>query len=346
MILDLQRFLAQERPYWNELDEMLTRMRERAGTGIRLDEIQRLYYLYRRTASDLARVRSQVAETELQDYLETLVARAYGEIHEVRSTRRIRPIHFIRVVFPNTVRQYNRALLLSCIVFGTGALCGAFLTVLDDTNKSYIVPSGFAHVLQNPSDRVAEEEAARLDHLAGNRTLFSTELMTHNIRISIMAVSVGFFWGMGTFLLLFYNGTILGLVFADFIQAGESFFVFGWLLPHGIIEIPAILIAGQAGLLLGGAVLGYGNRNSLSLRLRHIAPVLIILITGVALMLIWAGIIEAFLSQYHEPFIPYSLKILFGIAEGIIFLIYLVFSGRKADKKPNEVQPGIEGMVY
>ena len=63
-------------------------------------------------------------------------------------------------------------------------------------------------------------------------------------------------------------------------------------------------------------------------------------------MMVWAGIIEAFLSQYHEPYIPYFMKILFGVAEGVILLIYLVFSGRKADKKSIDAQPGIEGMVF
>ena len=40
-----------------------------------------------------------------------------------------------------------------------------------------------------------------------------------------------------------------------------------------------------------------------------------ILMYGVAIMLVWAGLVESFLSQYHEPVIPYSYKIIFGLVE-------------------------------
>ena len=60
--------------------------------------------------------------------------------------------------------------------------------------------------------------------------------------------------------MLFYNGVILGAVTVDYIRAGETKFLLGWLMPHGVIEIPAILIAGQAGLLLAFALIGRGRR--------------------------------------------------------------------------------------
>ena len=50
--------------------------------------------------------------------------------------------------------------------------------------------------------------------------------------------------------MLFYNGVILGAVAVDYVRAGETKFLLGWLMPHGVIEIPAILIAGQAGFML------------------------------------------------------------------------------------------------
>jgi uncharacterized membrane protein SpoIIM required for sporulation len=130
-------------------------------------------------------------------------------------------------------------------------------------------------------------------------------------------------WGVGTITLLFYNGVILGAVVVDYTAAGQTKFLLGWLLPHGAFEIPAILIAGQAGLVLAGALIGWGQRTSLRLRLRAIAGDLVTLIAGVALFLVWAGFVEAFLSQYHEPVIPYGVKIGFGITE--LFLLILFF---------------------
>ena len=58
-------------------------------------------------------------------------------------------------------------------------------------------------------------------------------------------------------------------------------------------------------------------------RLRQIAPDVVTLIGGIAIMLVWAGIIEAFFSQYHEPLLPYWVKISFGLVE-IAFLYWFL----------------------
>ena len=82
----------------------------------------------------------------------------------------------------------------------------------------------------------------------------------------------GMTWGIGTIILLFYNGVILGVICVDYVAAGQTTFLLGWLLPHGVIEIPAILIAGQCGLVLGKALIGHGDRAPLTARLRAIGP--------------------------------------------------------------------------
>jgi len=121
---------------------------------------------------------------------------------------------------------------------------------------------------------------------------------------------------------------MLGAVAADYVRAGQLKFLLGWLLPHGVVEIPAILIAGQAGLVLAFALIGWGNRNSLKVRLRIISRDVVTLIFGVGFLLVWAGIVEAFLSQYHEPVLPYEVKITFGLVELVLLVLFLSKAGR------------------
>jgi uncharacterized membrane protein SpoIIM required for sporulation len=132
-------------------------------------------------------------------------------------------------------------------------------------------------------------------------------------------------------IVLFYNGIILGAVALDYILAGQLVFLLGWLMPHGVIEIPAILLAGQAGLILGKALIGWGDRHPLGGRLRLIGPDLMTLVGGVAVLLVWAGLVESFLSQYHQPVIPYAAKIAFGTLELAAFIWFLGWCGRKDD---------------
>ena len=104
----------------------------------------------------------------------------------------------------------------------------------------------------------------------------------------------------------------------------------GWLLPHGAVEIPSILVAGQAGLVLAGALIGWGTRLTLRARLRQVSHDLVTLIGGVAVMLVWAGFVEAFFSQYHEPILPYALKIAVGLAELVLVVAFLTWAGKSA----------------
>ena len=212
-----------------------------------------------------------------------------------------------------------------------GCTFGSFAVSFDPDAKRVIVP--FSHLLSDPSERVAHEEKASQDRLKGVKATFSTYLMTHNTKVSILVLAMGMTWGIGTIVLLFYNGVILGAVAVDYVLAGETQFFLGWLLPHGAIEIPAILLAGQAGLLLAGALIGWGERLSLKMRLRKISPDLVTLMFGVAIMLIWAGFVEAFLSQYHEPVLPYFLKTAVGMVELTLLALFLSKSGRRAEAK-------------
>jgi len=291
-----------------------------------LDQLRHFHLLYERASADLAKLTTFSSEPETRRYLENLVSRAYGEIHETRERRRrIFPLRWFFQTLPQTFRRHVRAFYLSLAITLAGCAFGGFALALDPDAKPALMP--FEHLLQDPAKRVADEEKAATDRLAGHRTSFSAFLMTHNIQVSVFTLALGMTWGVGTFIMLFYNGIMVGAVAVDYIRAGQTKFLLGWLLPHGAIEIPAVLIAGQAGLMLALALIGWGRRVPLSARLREVSADLVTLIFGVGLLLVWAGIVEAFLSQYHEPVIPYALKIAFGLIELILLFLFLAKSG-------------------
>ena len=340
MILDLEHFIAQRSASWRELEERLRILEEDALAERSLDDLRRFHYLYVRVAADLAELATFSAERELRSRLELLLARSYGQMH--RRQRRALPFSpwkwFTRT-FPETFRRHSRAFLLACLVMGLGVFFGGFALKVDPSAREVLMP--FSHLLQDPAHPVAEEEKADAEFrktTVGKRATFSAFLMTHNTRVSLFTIALGITGGIGTIIMVFSNGVMLGAIVVDYVSAGQTPFLIGWLLPHGSVEIPSLLIAGQAGLLLGRALLGYGNRESLSERLRRIGPDLITLTFGVALLLVWAGLIEAFFSQYHQPVLPYWAKIAFGSLQLSLLAAFLFLSGRtpasSCDTKP------------
>jgi uncharacterized membrane protein SpoIIM required for sporulation len=332
VIIDLQRFIANGRPYWAELEKMLNRMEEEPNERFSLAKAQQFHLLYERTASDLARITTFSSEPETRRYLENLVARAYGEIHETREKRRrIFLLKWFFETWPQTFRRHIRKFYLSLAITLAGCAFGGLAIAFDPGSKQVLMP--FSHLMQDPAKRVAEEESATEDRMEGHKTSFSAELMTHNTKVSVFTMALGMTWGVGTIIMLFYNGVLLGAVAVDYVRAGQTPFLLGWLMPHGVVEIPAILIAGQAGLMLAIALIGHGSRVPVRTRLRQISGDVATLIFGVGLMLVWAGFVEAFLSQYHEPVVPYSVKIAFGCVELTLLTAFLAKSG--ANKKGN-----------
>lgn len=334
MIVNLERFIAEERPRWERLEAVLRRIEEDPWRRMGLQEARELDYLYRRASADLARIATFSAEPEVRLLLERLVARAYAEIHGGgRRGARFGIGAWLSVTLPQTFRRRIQPFLLACVLTLVGVVFGALAMAFDPDAKAALMP--FEHLQESPAERVAREEsmAGGRDRLEGQKTAFSAELMTHNIRVAIFALALGITCGVGTVILVFYNGVALGAVAIDYILGGEPAFLFGWLLPHGVIEIPAILVAAQAGFVLASALIGRNQAGRLGVRMKRAAPDIVTLIGGCALMLVWAGIMEAFLSQYHEPVLPYAVKIGLGIAEGLALAWYLAFAGRKREEK-------------
>jgi len=333
VIIDLQRFIRDERPFWTELEHALDKMERDAAAPLDLERAMRLHYLYQRTSAGLAKIMTFASEPELRRYLESLMARAYGELHESRTRQhRFAPLHWFFVTFPRTFRRQSRSFYVSVAVTTLGMLFGALAIAFDSGAKAVIVP--FSHLSVSPSKRVEQEERNTRDHYKGEHASASAMYMTHNTQVSVTVMAMGLTWGIGTAVFLFYNGVLLGAILSDYVLDGQARFVAGWLLPHGSIEIPAILLAGQAGFLLASALIGWGTRSSLRMRLRLISNDLITLIFGVGLMLVWAGIVEACFSQFHEPVMPYSVKIGFGVVELVLLVLFLTRSGRHVTERP------------
>ena len=331
MIIDLAKFLSQERAHWTELERALDQLERDPAHRMDLPEMLRFHELYERASADLARIDTFASEPEIRRYLEALVARCYAEIHESREKgSRFNPWRWFTQVFPRAFRRRIGGFWLSVAITLAGSIFGGVAIHLDPEARDVIMP--LPGLKGSPAERVRKEEAAKRDRLAGYKSTFAAELMTHNTQVAIFTMALGLTWGAGTTISLFYNGVILGAVAVDYIYAGQSEFLMGWLLPHGVVEIPSILLAGQAGFLLAGALIGWGGRKNRRERLREISPDLVAIILGAGVLLIWAGIVESFFSQYHQPVIPYSLKIAFGVTELMALTLFLARSGSAGER--------------
>jgi uncharacterized membrane protein SpoIIM required for sporulation len=329
VIVDLERFLRQQRAVWEALDRELLRYERDRLFRPTVEDSLLLFDLYEKCIADLGRLQETV-QPELTNYLSSVVARAYGQIHSHRRRRRFRPKHWLFQTIPTTFRARFTPFLLAVLLTAVGGSLGATLMVVDRSAKQTLMP--FQGLLNDPAKRVRQEEESHGKQLAGVKATFAASLIANNIRVALFAIACGITFGAGTILILLGNGIMLGAVAFDYVHAGEARFLLGWLLPHGVIEIPAILVAGQAGLILASALIGWHSREARGDRLRSVAGDVTTLAGCAALMLCWAGIVEGFVSQYHQPVLPYPAKIAFGIVELIALGLYFSRAGRNREQ--------------
>jgi len=328
VILDLDRFQAQARPRWRDLESLLAALESRPDRRLNPTEVEQLQELYAQVAADLNRVTHGALAHELRQYLERLVGRAYAELYFAPPSRPEiwRPRHWLRIftAFPEAFRRQSRYFALAVLITVLGCTFGGLAVHYDPASVDVLLPADY---LRNPGHRVHEEEQAQGTHRQSAQTeaAFSAQLITHNIQVALLAAALGVTFGIGTALLLFENGVLLGAVAIHYTQQGFGLFMTAWLLPHGVFEIPSILIAGQAGFYLARLLLHRREDRNL----RHSMREWLVLVVGLAMMLVWAGIMEAFFSQHHAPVLPYGFKVAVAAAELVLLTIYLLLIGRR-----------------
>ena len=89
---------------------------------------------------------------------------------------------------------------------------------------------------------------------------FAAEVTVNNIQVSILAFAAGALLCVVTAFILVSNGAQVGMAAGMFAAAGQQSKFYGLILPHGALELSAVIVAGAAGLSIGWAIIAPGDR--------------------------------------------------------------------------------------
>ncbi len=326
---------------WERLTKLCERLEHDGASALTPAEAREITQLYRAASSDLLEELRRDPDSAASEYLRALAARAHGLLHRGAPPRLVEAMgRFFAREFPRTLRRRFRALLLALAVFLAGATFGAVEMARDPGAGEVLLVLGNRGI--DPRKRVEEAEKAStvatvpLQALGG--TTFAAWLFEHNSRVAFLAFALGVTGGVGTVLVLFANGAFLGAVAIRYVMSGEGLFLAGWISPHAVLEIPAILIASAAGLIVGRALFApglAGRRRALHTAGRDALA----LVLGATATLLVAGLIEGTVSQVHAPVLPYEAKIGFAIVVGAAYASYLLFAGSRARAGAGDQSP-------
>jgi uncharacterized membrane protein SpoIIM required for sporulation len=282
--------------------------------------LQELGLLYRQTASDLAAVREDATGRQLSAYLNQLLGRAHNLIYHGQKQEVSGIVRFYRDTYPQSFRETFPQTLLAFAIFLFTALVGWAVTWHDPA---------FAYRLLGPQMmETIEQRKMWTESIVTIKPLASSGIMTNNLSVAFTTFALGITAGLGTIWMMAVNGLLIGVIGAATWKAGMALQLWSFVAPHGVMELPAIFIAGGAGLEIARGLLFPGllpRKLSLARAGGRAARLLL----GTIPLLVVAGVIEGFFSPSNAP-----LSMKFGLA-AVLFAVLLVYLFQI--KKPTSV---------
>lgn len=295
---------------------MLVERSRKGVSALSHSELQELGLLYRQTASDLAAVREDAASRQLATYLNQLLGRCHNLIYLGHKPKVSGIVRFYRDTYPQVFRETLPQTLLVVAIFVFAGIIAWVVTLHDPA---------FAYRLLGPRMmETIEQRQMWTESIITVKPLASSGIMTNNLSVAFTTFALGITAGIGTVYMVIVNGVLMGVIGAATWKAGMALQLWSFVAPHGVLELPAIFIAGGAGLEIARGMLFPGllpRKLSLSRAGGRAARLLL----GTIPMLIIAGVIEGFFSPSGAP-----VAMKFGLA-AVLFLAlaaYLFLSAK------------------
>lgn len=313
-------WLEKRQPYWRRLEALVEQSGRRGVSRFSRSELQELSLLYRQIASDLSTVREDPASRQIAAYLNQLLGRAHNLVYMGRKTNAAGIVQFFRSTYPRLFRENLAYPATAFLIFLAAAIAGMALCFSDPGFERYFLGAQMVDTIEQ--HRMWTHSVVALKPLA------SSLILTNNISVALGTFASGIAAGLGTVAMLILNGLLIGVISTACWQAGMSSQLWSFVAPHGVLELPAIFIAGGAGLLLARGLLFPGTlprRDSLI----EAGGRAVRLVLGVIPILVIAGFIEGYLSPSDFPM---PLKFALGAALGTALALYLSSSSQDYQK--------------
>ncbi len=315
--MDVDSFATLHAGSWDRLDHLA---RQAAGhpPSLTPTELEELVSLYGHVSTHLSYVRTHFTEPDLTRRLSGLLARAGASLHGTRPPARRSMAEFFTTTLPAAVWHLRPFIAASAaLTFLPALVVGLWLTHSPSALHT-IAPPPFARQYVNHSfgDYYHSEPALQ----------FATHVYLNNVLVSLLAFAFGVFLCVPTGFVLVENGINVGAAAGLLTASGKGTHFWVLILPHGLVELTSVVLAGAAGLRLGWTLVDPGDRYRGAALAEEGRRAMVVLL-GVVLSLGIAGAIEGTVTGSS---LPAGLRVGLGAAAEAALLAYLVVMGRRA----------------
>ncbi len=224
--------------------------------------------------------------------------------------------------------ELRKSLVISASVLAGFVVLGALWGLLQPAAAAGLLPKGFHATAHNRGGFYGVSITGR--------TGLAVEIFVNNIIVGVSAMAGGFTLGILTGLSLAYNGALLGVLGALEYRAGGLGSFLSLVVPHGLLELSCITLAGATGFAIAGALVNPG-RDTRAAALEHMLPTIGAAILGVMAFLVVAGLTEGIVTPWDLPTLA-ALGVGLALAGG--FWSMVLWRGRDRPVRSAEVMAG------
>jgi uncharacterized membrane protein SpoIIM required for sporulation len=309
--MDLDAYVGARHESWRRLETLVGRRRL---TGAESDELLRLYT---EVSTDLSTLRSVNPDPALVRYLSALLSRARIHTAGSRTGSWGALGRFLAVTFPAALyrlRWWWIGVAVLNVVFAFAV--GWYAHANPQVYTSQLTPGQIDAYVNTDFENYYSE------YPHGE---FATLVWTNNAWVAAQAIAFGVL-GAPVVYVLFMNMLNVGVAGALMAAYDRLDLFFGLILPHGLLELTAIFVAGGVGLRLFWSWIEPGPMTRLQSFARE-GRTAIAVALGLVLVLLVSGLIEGFVTPSG---LPTWARVSIGVVAEMAFLAYVFVLGRRA----------------
>jgi uncharacterized membrane protein SpoIIM required for sporulation len=314
--MNVQRWMARRETSWRQLETLLAQAEKSGLKSLSGSQVRQLASLYRSVSADLSRAKGHGVSPAVVKDLQRLTSRSYSQIYQGSRRQEWQALwEFCRYGFPAAVQQSWAYIAVATALFVGGGLVGWWFAWRDPAFLTLVLGQEFVETVKTSQELWTVS-------IMGVEPVASSGIMINNIGVALRTLVGGVTMvvpqgpmitppGAFTVFVLVINGLMIGCVGVLVAQANLAYDLWAFVFPHGALELPAIFIAGGAGLLLARGILlpsPYRRVDTFKRCGLQAAQLLF----GIIPLLVIAGLIEGFFSP--QTWIPNGIKYAVGTA--------------------------------
>ncbi|GAA4836146.1 stage II sporulation protein M [Garicola koreensis] len=308
--MDIDAFIAVHQPQWDRLDQLAKRGRLSAA------ETDEMLVLYQRASTHLSMIQAAEPDSPVAAQLSARIGRARTHLTGAGENPLTASANFFVQTLPAAFYRLRWLTLIVAAAFIVISVAAGYW--------AYHHPQLDLIMPEQARQAYAEEDFVNYysEHPSSS---FASQVWTNNAWIAAQCVAFGV-TGIWPAAILGINAGSIGIAGGVMHEQGAAADFWLNLLPHGLMEMTAIFVAGAAGLRIFWAWVAPGQRRRLT-ALTEEARSLITVALGLVVVLLISGIVEGFVTPA-----PWPDWVRIGIGAAVLggYWAYALTLGRRA----------------